>query len=425
MNNSITILSYVGLSQAVFSAFLFYTKGSKRTHDRILILWLLTIAFRFLLIATEQIHGEFFDAEFSIGLVPFTFGPFLFLYTKYLINPRKQFSPPEALHFAPFLILVSIYFLVFKDRFILKAFAFSISISTLFLVTSVIYTALVFWYLRKFRKTIRPNIFSYDTTSNRLFWLNYISVIFLITYVIYFITKFYSAFSGGDSAGLETIPSIGLMIMTYSVSYFAIKQPNLFKDETELEEDEGLYRRKVSDAIVNLKQEEQNPFAATIQEQQQPVSATVAENLKQQQEVPATDIPSAKQEPQELSPEKAKQLQKLQQYMLASKPFLNPELTLQDLSVKLNIPKHQLTMLFNNYLGKNFFEYINEYRIQETKQRILEPAYEHLTLVAIAYECGFNSKSTFNTFFKHATGLTPTEWRKKNATNTTKPQGEE
>ncbi len=418
MNNSITILSYVGLSQAVFSAFLFYTKGSKRTHDRILILWLLTIALRFLLIATEQIHGEFFDAEFSIGLVPFTFGPFLFLYTKYLINPKKQFSPPEALHFAPFLVLVSIYFIVFKDRFILKAFAFSISISTFFLVTSVIYTAMVFWYLRKFRKTIRPNVFSYDTTSNRLFWLNYISVIFLITYVIYFITKFYSAFSGADSAGLETIPSIGLMIMTYSVSYFAIKQPNLFKDEAEFEDDEGLYRRKVSDVIANMKQEETAPESLA-----EAVVPPIETPKPEETGVPAPAVP--KTEVQELSPEKAKQLQKMQQYMLSAKPFLNPELTLQDLSAKLNIPKHQLTMLFNNHLGKNFFEYINEYRIEETKLRMLDPAYEHLTLVAIAYECGFNSKSTFNTFFKHATGLTPTEWRKKNTPTNLKQEGEE
>jgi len=351
--------------------------------------------------------------------VPFTFGPFLFLYTKYLINPKKQFSPPEALHFAPFLVLVSIYFIVFKDRFILKAFAFSISISTFFLVTSVIYTAMVFWYLRKFRKTIRPNVFSYDTTSNRLFWLNYISVIFLITYVIYFITKFYSAFSGADSAGLETIPSIGLMIMTYSVSYFAIKQPNLFKDEAEFEDDEGLYRRKVSDVIANMKQEEATPESVV-----ETVVPSIIETPKQE-ETGATSPAVPKTEVQELSPEKAKQLQKMQQYMLSAKPFLNPELTLQDLSAKLNIPKHQLTMLFNNHLGKNFFEYINEYRIEETKLRMLDPAYEHLTLVAIAYECGFNSKSTFNTFFKHATGLTPTEWRKKNTPTNPKQEGEE
>ena len=133
MINNITIFSYIGLSQALFSAFLFYTKGKKKTYDRILILWLLTIALRFFLIATEQVHGQFFDAEFSIGLIPLTFGPFLFLYTKYLSDPSKRFSPYELLHFAPFLVLVSIYFIVFKDQFSIQAFALSISISTFFL----------------------------------------------------------------------------------------------------------------------------------------------------------------------------------------------------------------------------------------------------------------------------------------------------
>jgi len=383
--NSTIIFSYIGLSQALFSAFLFYTKADKKAHDRILILWLLTIAFRFLLIATEQIHGQFFNAEFSIGLIPLTFGPFLYLYAKYLIKPVIKFSPNELLHFAPFLILVSIYFIVFKDRFSIQAFALSISISTFFLITSLIYTGLVFMLLRRFRNTIRPNMFSYDTTSNRLFWLNYISIIYAVTYLIYFVTKFYSAFAETDSKGLEIIPSIGLMILTYSVSYFSIKQPNLFKNESHFDEDEGSYRRTVSDKLTT--------FETTIRP---------ATTLSQEENAPKEEIPA----------DKKIQLEKLVKYMLEAKPYLNPELTLQDLSAKLNIPKHQITQLLNNYLNKNFFEYINEFRIEETKKRMLDSNYEHLTLVAIAYECGFNSKSTFNTFFKNATSLTPTEWRK-------------
>ncbi len=383
--NSTIIFSYIGLSQALFSAFLFYTKVDKKAHDRILILWLLTIALRFMLIATEQIHGQFFDAEFSIGLIPLTFGPFLYLYAKYLIKPVIKFSPNELLHFAPFLILVSIYFIVFKDRFSIQAFALSISISTFFLITSLIYTGLVFMLLRRFRNTIRPNMFSYDTTSNRLFWLNYISIIYAVTYLIYFVTKFYSAFAETDSKGLEIIPSIGLMILTYSVSYFSIKQPNLFKNEPHFDEDEGSYRRRVSDKLTTF----ENTTSPTTTHSQ-------VENIQKE------DIPT----------DKKLQLEKLAKYMLEAKPYLNPELTLQDLSAKLNIPKHQITQLLNNYLNKNFFEYINEFRIEETKKRMLDSNYEHLTLVAIAYECGFNSKSTFNTFFKNATSLTPTEWRK-------------
>jgi YesN/AraC family two-component response regulator len=77
--------------------------------------------------------------------------------------------------------------------------------------------------------------------------------------------------------------------------------------------------------------------------------------------------------------DKKTQLEKLANYMLEAKPYLNPELTLQDLSSKLNLPKHQITQLLNNYLNKNFFEYINEFRIEETKKRMLDSNYEHLT----------------------------------------------
>lgn len=382
MMNAITILSYIGLSQALFSAFLFYTKGKKKPHDRILIMWLLTIAARFFLIATEQIHGQFFNAEFSIGLIPLTFGPFLFLYTQHLSNPAKRFSPYELLHFAPFLILVSVYFIVFKDTFYIQAFTLSISVPSFFMVTSIIYTGLVFWWLQRFRKSIRKDVFSYDTSSNRLFWLNYISVVYAVTYLIYFITRFYSIFAGTDSKELEIIPSIGLMILTYSVSYFSIKQPNLF-------------RHKTDDAIP----------------------AIVEDNEVTEIENKTTEI--IVERATGLSPEKQQQIEKINRFMTEQKPYLNPELTLFDLSKNLNIPKHQITLLLNNCLGKNFFEFVNEFRIEETKKRIVDPQYDHMTLVAIAYECGFNSKSTFNIFFKNATGKTPTEWRKENKTPNT------
>lgn len=399
MINTITIFSYIGLSQALFSAFLFSTKAKKKPHDRILIMWLLTIAVRFFLIATEQIHGQFFDAEFSIGLVPLTFGPFLFLYTQYLSNPSKRFSPYAFLHFAPFLILVSIYFIVFKDRFYIQAFTLSISISTFFMITSIIYTGLVFWWLQRFRKRIHKDVFSYDNTSNRLFWLNYISVIYAVTYLIYFITRFYSAFTDANTKDLEIIPSIGLMILTYSISYFSIKQPNLFKHDTEINDDHETPKPKKENTIIEpIVSEKTN--AISLRETGQKNETTSSSEMGEKNE--------------DVSVEKQQQIEQITRYMKEQKPYLNPELTLLDLSQNLNIPKHQITLLLNNCLGKNFFEFVNEFRIEETKKRMLDSQYDHLTLVAIAYECGFNSKSTFNTFFKNATGKTPTEWRKEN-----------
>jgi AraC-like DNA-binding protein len=93
------------------------------------------------------------------------------------------------------------------------------------------------------------------------------------------------------------------------------------------------------------------------------------------------------------------------------RPFINPELTVQDLSKQLNISRHHLTELLNNDIGKNFFTFINEYRVEEVKRRLLDTRFEHLTIVAIAFESGFNSKSTFNSIFKQNTGNTPSQWK--------------
>ena len=92
-------------------------------------------------------------------------------------------------------------------------------------------------------------------------------------------------------------------------------------------------------------------------------------------------------------------------------PFINAELTVQDLSKQLNISRHHLTELLNNDIGKNFFTFINEYRVEEVKRRLLDARFEHLTIVAIAFESGFNSKSTFNSIFKQNTGNTPSQWK--------------
>ena len=102
----------------------------------------------------------------------------------------------------------------------------------------------------------------------------------------------------------------------------------------------------------------------------------------------------------------------LQNYMKIEKPFLDPELTIKDVADHLHISRHHITQVINEKLGKNFFTWINEYRVEEVKERLLNPDYSHLTIVAIAYDCGFNSKSAFNSIFKKETGRTPSEFRR-------------
>ncbi|MGB4849186.1 MAG: helix-turn-helix domain-containing protein [Saprospiraceae bacterium] len=93
-------------------------------------------------------------------------------------------------------------------------------------------------------------------------------------------------------------------------------------------------------------------------------------------------------------------------------PYLDPNLTLRSLAEKLDIHPNQLSWLLNESIGKNFNEFINHYRIEAFKQISKDPGKAHLTLIGLAYESGFNSKTVFNTYFKKETGLTPKEFLK-------------
>jgi len=100
-------------------------------------------------------------------------------------------------------------------------------------------------------------------------------------------------------------------------------------------------------------------------------------------------------------------------FMNEKKPYLNPEITLATLASDLMVSPEYLSKILNGRLGKNFFDFINHYRIEEFKTRCTLPENKNYTLIAIAYDCGFNSKATFNRVFKNATGITPGDYARK------------
>ena len=99
--------------------------------------------------------------------------------------------------------------------------------------------------------------------------------------------------------------------------------------------------------------------------------------------------------------------------MESDKPFLNPSLTVYELAKIVDMQPHYLSRLINQEYQCNFFEFINQYRINAFKEYIASDKFKGFTLLGIALECGFNSKSAFNRIFKEHTGLTPTEYKKK------------
>jgi AraC-like DNA-binding protein len=103
----------------------------------------------------------------------------------------------------------------------------------------------------------------------------------------------------------------------------------------------------------------------------------------------------------------------LTDYMKSEKPYLMPSLSVDDLTKKINIPARNLSQALRTCLNKNFYDLINDYRIEEVKQLIADKSYQNQTFLALAYTAGFNSKSVFNAAFKKYTGMTPREYKNK------------
>ena len=100
----------------------------------------------------------------------------------------------------------------------------------------------------------------------------------------------------------------------------------------------------------------------------------------------------------------------LEKYMSEEKPYLYSNLTVEQLARKMEVQPRELSRAINQGLGKNFFEFISRYRIEEAKRQ-LDDATNTNSILQIMYESGFNSKSVFNTAFKKATGKTPSQYR--------------
>jgi AraC-like DNA-binding protein len=94
------------------------------------------------------------------------------------------------------------------------------------------------------------------------------------------------------------------------------------------------------------------------------------------------------------------------------KLFLDPELTLNDLAKKVQLPPYLVSQAINTHLNKSFYDLINGYRVEEVRKLLNDAKHQQYKILSIAYQAGFNSKTVFNSVFKKMTGVTPSQYRK-------------
>ncbi|MGI4820258.1 MAG: helix-turn-helix transcriptional regulator [Janthinobacterium lividum] len=150
--------------------------------------------------------------------------------------------------------------------------------------------------------------------------------------------------------------------------------------------------------------DEEEP-ASTLASGQAPAveaAPTVAESMP-------VAAPRRAAEPAALAPELLPLRDKLLDLMQTNQPWLEPELTLTELALRLRTNSALLSKVINAGCGQNFNDFVNTYRVQEAQRKLADPRFAHYSLVGVALESGFNSKSTFNRVFKKLLGQAPSE----------------
>jgi AraC-like DNA-binding protein len=224
---------------------------------------------------------------------------------------------------------------------------------------------LIFMTLNQYKKNYLQSYTNPENLSYK--WLSQMITVLLIAH-LFVVTKFLFGFS--NDLNLQLLLNVIVSIIALLVSsYFVLKalyQPQLFRG-------------------IELKEE--------------PISVFVKKENKEL----AT----------ELTPEIEAKIKTLKTFMTEEEPFLDADLTIQNLALQIGFPPKELSILINHHLGKHFFDFINEYRIQKAKSILENPENKEITVLEILYQVGFNSKSSFNTAFKKHCQITPIEYRKQ------------
>jgi len=361
---------YIGISQSFFAGLLISTKKPFTVANRLMAAWMFLICTELIIALLNSTVIEMYAFPF----VTFTYGPLLYLYVKFMTNPGRKFNWLAMIHFIPFVVFLTVS-VIFRELPLLKDLrnfftpdrfiSFRLVYSTCFFLSVTVYSILAFIEIGRHQRKLK-DLVSYTSGLITLNWLKVLSISYYMSFLVLFIL-----------GGLEIIGDFipfdpyfvvfgFITIFSFAYSFYAIQQPVIFGQE------------------VRIIDEEQNGKGA---------EKYVKSGLKDKQ----AEV----------------YLKKLISVMDTEKPYLNRNLSIQDLSEFTGIPRHHITQVLNENHGKNFFTFINEYRVKEVISRFGDPKNNNFTILAIAFDAGFNSKTTFNSIFKNRTGMTPSEYREQ------------
>lgn len=360
---------------------LLLAKKNKRQEDYLFLCWilatLLQISFYQITIYRFALHGFWAIASFGFPLLG---APLLFLYILSLTGHQIPWTSLIG-HLGIYpLFVATLFFLQEYDTLTLTASEGYIQIPSnpsrwmLYYAVPLAVSGLVYcvWdliLLYRHRKTI-GELFSFDEKIS-LDWLRYV----VYSYFVLFILASCLVFGATQFQLLPmdkafALVGILLSLMLVAFGFYGFRQTTIFSDR-----DIDLDRTK------------------SFEKMETPIATYAKSGL---------DAKKIEQMAQELA-----------SYMDNGKPFLNEDLSLPLLAEQCELSQTQLSQIINQHFQVNFYDFVNSYRIEKAKGMLCSSEFEHLSILGIAFECGFKSKSSFNRYFKKHTGVSPSKFKKK------------
>jgi len=311
-----------------------------------------------------------FPLLLNVGAVlPFLLGPLLLLYVKKLL--QQDVSRQFFVHFLPAALFLGLFVPYYFSSGTYKLdLLFGHAQSSYFqylgaiLVYSqnlhlLLYTILIFAFLRRYRLGMVPDF------RKEIRWLHWMAGAFAL-FTSSFLSYYIMAWTGVLQLEYDYAVSFSMTLAIYLVGYAGFARPDLFQKEEQ--------------AIIK-KQEEKYSNSGLSEE----------------------DV--------------ERYWQQLERHMLENQPYLNNDLKLPLLAKQIGLLPHQLSQIINQKARMKYGDYINHYRIEAAKERLRNPKFDNLTIMAIAYDVGYNTKSAFYTAFKKMVNSSPAQYRQQEEKN--------
>ena len=358
-----------GAGLAFFLGLLLLGKKSKTLADKVLAGWLFLIMMHVAMFAFSRLR--WYPELLGVDLpMPVLHGPMLYLYTIALTRngiTSREWAVNLAVPILFYLYLIPFIALPVEQKISIydkrgEGYEPFMAIRSLWIpVSGILYVTLSTLALRRHRRSILREFSSLEKVS--LQWLQYLIIWIAVIWLMVFV--------GNDDWIFGAT-----VVFIFFIGYFGIRQAGIFHSEQSLDE-----------PAINS-----------------PAATTITELDKEKASRPKYEKSGLRERDSELLH------MQLTSLMAEEKLYRKPELSLHDLARRLGTPPNYLSQVINEREEKNFYDYVNMLRIQEFLQMAQQPESRKLTLFAIAQDCGFNSKSSFNRYFKKVKGRSPSEF---------------